>query len=87
MPEAPRANASPAQSVGAGVGAQARALVAAYSCVGGDSSKCGVWRPLMDQALALHNNISSECGSLRAGRPIKLTYTALCATAIHDYDA
>eukprot|EP00198_Chlamydomonas_reinhardtii_P009955 XP_001699292.1 predicted protein [Chlamydomonas reinhardtii] len=39
---------------------QARALVAAYSCVGGDSSKCGVWRPLMDQALALHNNISSS---------------------------
>ncbi|KAG2437761.1 hypothetical protein HYH02_011137 [Chlamydomonas schloesseri] len=39
---------------------QARALVAAYSCVGGDSSKCGVWRPLMDQALALHNNFSSS---------------------------
>ncbi|KXZ42708.1 hypothetical protein GPECTOR_122g449 [Gonium pectorale] len=39
---------------------QARALVLASACAANDTARCGEWRPLMDQALALHNNFSAS---------------------------
>ena len=40
---------------------QAKALVAASDCASGrNTSMCSAWRPLMDQALALHNAFHGE---------------------------